>query len=176
MIKLRDEYELLKNKSLENQRKINLLKNNIFFKSFFELIDEKSKIKFELANLYIKIKTNEFSTCKHVLILTRVDHDYMEGRTYRYYGCIKCGLDQSVLSDNFSRNWLNDDQKIMYDYLQDHSLDNNINTGIHCDLELAKKIYSQIKKDHPNIYDEKALKYFKIEIEDNKDNIKKLNK
>ena len=39
-----------------------------------------------------------------------------EGRKYESCGCIKCGLDNSVLYE--SRDCLSGTQKIMYDYLK----------------------------------------------------------
>lgn len=57
----------------------------------------------------------------------------------------------------------------MYDFLKSQPvfIDSmkGINTKIPCDLNLAKAIYSKIKKAHPNIDDKTATKYFEIALD-----------
>lgn len=94
---------------------------------------------------------------------SKVEHDSWEGRVYKSCGCIKCGLDDSVLDKK--RKWLSFHQKIMYDYLKEKYL-KGYKTEIACDLDLAQAIYSKIKEAHSDIDDEMAIKYFKVALDD----------
>ena len=99
------------------------------------------------------------------MVYSKIDYDYYEGRTYKSCGCIKCGLDNSVL--NGERIWLSGSQKIMYDYLKKNYLSSDfggIQTGILCDIDLAQAIYKKIKSNYPNIDDAQAIKFFKVSL------------
>lgn len=110
--------------------------------------------------LYKAMKEEEYSTCKHILVYSKIDYDGFEGRSDKSCGCIKCGLDNSVLD----REQIYTDRIIMREYLEKHSL-NGIKTKIVCDLDLAKAIYSRIKEEHSDIDDELAIEYFKNALE-----------
>ena len=58
---------------------------------------------------------------------SKVEHDSWEGRVYKSCGCIKCGLDDSVLDKK--REWLSFHQKIMYDYLKESAIRNEKRTA-----------------------------------------------
>lgn len=114
------------------------------------------------------MKNEEYKCCEHILVYSEIDYDGYEGRTYRSCGCIKCGLDSSILKQD--REWLPFSKKIMYDYLREEYLSGR-ETEIVCDLDLAQAIYSKIRQTHPDIDDETAVKYFEIAL-DNIRNIK----
>lgn len=124
-------------------------------------------------DLYQKMKKKEYESCKHILVYSEIEHDMLEGRTYRRCGCIKCGLNESASSGY--RNFLPFSQKIMYDYISEHYLNGYIRDGIEtkiaCDLDLAQALYSKIKENHPDIEDDIVIKYFEIAL-DNIRNIK----
>ena len=56
------------------------------------------------------------------------------------------------------------EQRILYDFMKSHPSCYGINSNIICDLDLAKAIYARIKEVHPNIDDEKAVKYLKVAL------------
>lgn len=108
------------------------------------------------------MKNEEYKCCEHILVYSEIDYDRYEGRTHRSCGCIKCGLDNSVLSKKVGLTFY---QMIMYDYLRKRHLMGK-ETKIACDLSLAQAIYSKIKETHPDINDEMAIKYFEIALND----------
>ena len=109
------------------------------------------------------MKEQEYDSCSHVLVFSKIEHDRWEGRTYKSSGCMKCGLDNSVLDCH--RRYLPFDKAIMYDYLKkkgpSFTYRTGIETNIACDLDLAQEIYRKIKIAHPNIDDKTAIQYFK---------------
>ncbi len=117
----------------------------------------------EQLSLYRLMKEEEYNSCKHVLVYSRIDDDRHEGRSYKYSGCIKCGLDNSVLDSN--KDYFSSLEKIMYSSLIEQHL-TGAHTKILCDLDLAQAIYSKIKQAHPNIDDETAIDYFKVALND----------
>lgn len=144
------------------------LEENDAVKKYFELKDQNESLYEKQLALYKEIKNEEYECCEHIVVYSKIDYDRFEGRTYRSCGCIKCGLDNSILE--FKREWLSFDQRIMYDYLSKKYLSGK-ETKVACDLDLAKAIYSKIKETHPDIDDETVVKYFEITL-DNIRNIK----
>jgi len=141
------------------------LENNDIVRRYLELKKENDILYNKELKLYSSIKKEEYDECRHILVYSKIDHDRLEGRTYRCCGCIKCGLDTSVLDEE--SDYLTHTQKIMYDYLRKNHLNylNGIKTDILCDINLATSIYSKIKEAHPNIDDKTALKYFEIALD-----------
>lgn len=142
---------------------INKLKENEAVKKYIQLKEENDKLYEEQQRLYSKMKKEEYRCCKHILVYSSIDRDLYEGRTYRHRGCIKCGLDESILEYNSS--CISSNQRVMYDILSEKYI-TGIETKILCDLDLAKAIYSKINEKHPNIDDETATKFFVAALND----------
>ncbi len=135
-------------------------------KRYLELEKQNQSLYDQQLRLYRDVKMQEYSSCNHILVYSQIDYDRYEGRTHTSCGCIKCGLDNSVL--NGSRDWLTGTQKIMYDYLKKNYLSSNfggIQTEVICDIDLAQAIYDKIKSVHPDIDDETAVSYFEIALD-----------
>ena len=162
MSELKKEYDEITEQRAVVIDELKQLKNNEVVKRYLELKEKNDSLYDKQLNLYDSIKREEYDECKHILVFSKIDYDRYEGRTYRSCGCIKCGLDNSVLDQE--RDWLTHTQKIMYDYLRKNHL-NGIKTDILCDIDLATSIYSKIKEAHPNIDDETAIKYFEIALD-----------
>ncbi len=143
------------------------LAKNETVKKYFELCKQNDELASQQNDLYKQIKIGEYSSCNHIWVNTLHYCDSWEGRSYNYNGCVKCGLDMRVfhLMEN-CRNleWLTFDQRIMYDFMRNHSYKLGINTGLSCDLDLARAIYVKIKEAHPSIDDETAVKYLKVAV------------
>ena len=163
MSKTKQEYDKIIEQRTVIVDKIKELKNNEIVKKYLELEKENDNLYYRQINLYGKLKREEYDNCNHVLVYSKVEYDSFEGRSYKYCGCIKCGLDNSVLAEE--RDWLPYERKIMYDYLRKKYL-KGIKTDILCDINLATSIYSKIKESHPDIDDETAIKYFEVALND----------
>lgn len=64
------------------------------YDEIFELREQNE----ETLNLYQAMKMKEYECCEHILVYSEIEHDICEERTYKSCGCIKCGLDSSVLN------------------------------------------------------------------------------
>lgn len=163
-------------KTIINQ--INDLKNNDIIKKYFDLCNQNNELVSQQRDLYKQIKISEYSSCNHIWVNTLQDHDRYEGRSYNYYGCIKCGLDQRVfqLAEQYpDLNWLTFEQRIMYDFMKGRFCFRKSEDKILCDLDLAKEIYKKIKEKNPNIDDKTVEKYLKIELKNKEKNDLKSN-
>ena len=151
---------------------INVLAENETVKEYFALRKQNDKLASQQMDLYKQIKVGEYSSCNHIWVNTLHDYDSWEGRSYNYHGCVKCGLDRRVfhlMEILHSPDWLILDQRIMYDYMKNHSYKSGIDTNLLCDLDLAKAIYAKIKEVHPDIDDETAVKYLKVALHNIRD-------
>lgn len=148
------------------------LEENETVKKYFELCRQKEKLSIQQANLYRQLKAEKYASCNHIWVNTLHEYDSSEGRAYNYYGCIKCGLDERVFHQEELNglDFFTSDQRIMYDFMQEHDYKRGIWTNIFCDLDLAQVIYSKVKEAHPDIDDDTARKYFEIDL----DNIGKI--
>lgn len=156
MSKLKQEYDEVTEEREKIIEKIRQLEESEILKEYFELTKQNESLYNKQLSLYKDIKYEEYDSCEHILVDSKKDYDRWEGRTYRSKGCIKCGLDNSIL--DMDEKFLSPYGKIMYSYLRKKHLF-GIETNIACDLELAKAIYSKIKQAHPDIDDETAIKY-----------------
>ena len=173
MKNFKDQYDKIVSERKELIEQINSLAGNETVKKYFELCDKNNKLEIQQKNIYKQMKAGEYSSCKHVWVNTSHEYDSWEGRSYNYYGCVKCGLDQRVfqLMEIYRRpDLLTSNQRIMYDYMSDHlSYNYGINTELFCDLDLARAIYSKIMEAHPSIDDETAVKYLKVALHNIRD-------
>ncbi len=165
MSNLKEEYD----KIIEQRKKIleemKPLGENEIVKRYMELTEQNESLFNQQLSLYKELKMEKYASCDHILVYSQIDYDRYEGRTYKSCGCIKCGLDNSVL--NGDREWLSGSRQIMYDYLRKNRIYNKgIASEVLCDLDLAQAIYSKIKQAHPDIDDETARKYFEIALDD----------
>ncbi len=173
MENLKTKYDQIVSKRKELIEQINVLAKDETVKKYFELRSQNDELANQQKKLYKQIKVEEYSSCNHIWVNTLHDYDSREGRSYNYCGCIKCSLDRRVfhlMESYHSPDWLTLDQRIMYDFMRDnHAYEKGIETHILCDLDLAKAIYSKIKKVHPDIDDETAIKYFKVALHNIRD-------
>ena len=140
-------------------------------KKYFELRNKSEELLRKRNKLIEKKRINEFNNCEHLLVITRYDYDSYEGRSEKYYGCIKCGLNHEVLSKNhyiFGTDLLSHEEKIMYNYLKKYYMEGS-HIHVFCDMDLACAIYAKIKENHPDIDDETATKYFEIALDNMRD-------
>lgn len=167
-----EKYNEIIEQSKQIINKIEIFEESTIIKDYLELKKEEATL-FEIKHsLYKSMKKDQYASCSHILVYSDIEHDRLEGRTSKSCGCIKCGLDNSILSYNKKYlPFLPCDKRIMYNYLEKNSLTSEIDTKIACDLDLAQAIYSKIIEHNPDIDDETATKYFEIAL-DNIRNIK----
>lgn len=172
MESLKKQYDQIISERKELIEQINVLAEDESVKKYFELCQQNDKLARQQKDLYKQIKVGEYSSCNHIWVNTLHDYDSYEGRSYNYDGCVKCGLDQRVfhlMESYHSPDWLTLNQRIMYDYMRNHSYKSGIDTNLLCDLDLAKAIYAKIKEVHPDIDDETAVKYLKVALHNIRD-------
>lgn len=172
MENLKDKYNQVVSERKDIIDKINVLAENETVKEYFSLRQQNDELAREQNNLYKQIKVGEYSSCNHIWVNTLHDYDSWEGRSYNYHGCVKCGLDKRVfhlMESYHSPDWLTLDQRIMYDFMRNHSYGSGIDTNLLCDLDLARAVYAKIKEVHPDIDDETAVKYLKVALHNIRD-------
>ena len=162
------EYKKITKLKNEIQNQIQSLEDEDIIKQYLNLLIQKENINQKQKDLFKKIKNEEYSSCTHLWVETITD--YNNSKTpFRYHSCVKCGLDQGVIYlINHGQN-LSFEQKIMYDFLKNQNLDNQITTT-KCDLELALSLYNKIKENHPNIDDRVMRKYMEIALDNMRQN------
>lgn len=171
MSDIRKNYEEMLSEMKKINSRLEELMEDKQVQEYLTLDDQRLKLESELSELYTVMKKEEFSKCSHIWIPVSKNVDYYEGRSDIDYGCMKCGLDQRVLSASYPE-FLSVDDKIMYNYLRQHyAIHQGIKSHTLCDLDLARSMYSKIVEYHPDIDDSTALKYFEIAL-DNMRNIR----
>ena len=170
MSELEKELERLKDQRRGIIKEMQSLEKSEIIKRYFELKKLNEEMCRDEKKLYQKVKEEQFDSCNHILVYSDISYDEYDGHTCRRKGCIKCGLDESVLDRDI--DCLSDTQKIMRSYLKDlwFGIEDGIKTEISCDLNLAAAIYSRIKEANPLIDDELAVKYFKVALDDIRNN------
>ena len=162
----------VKQEKIENERKniiqeLKKLRESKIIKRYFELSSRNDELLSQQKKLIREIKMDEYKNCKHILIMTKYEPDYVEGRSEKYYGCVKCGLNNEIFTKTcgiYGTEFLTLEEQIMYDYIQMHHMG-----GIYIhklyDLEVGKSIYDNIKSTFTDMDDETACKYLEIALE-----------
>ena len=169
MSEMRESYErkLAEVKKIEVQ--LEELKKDKQVQKYLTLNDQRLELNSELLNLYRSVKKEEFSECSHIWVPISKTVDYYEGRYDIDYGCMKCGLDQRILSAS-NPSFLSVQDRVMYNYLLEHyAIRKGIKSHILCDFDLARAVYSKIVEYHPDIDDVTALKYFEVALDNMRD-------
>ncbi len=167
MDNLKKQYDQIVSERKDIIEQIKVLAENETVKKYFSLRELNDKLSKQQNDLYTQIKFGEYLSCNHIWVTTLHEYDSWEGRSYNYRGCVKCGLDRRVfhlMKSYHNPEWLTFDQRIMYDFMMNHSLNRGIDSNLLCDLDLAKAIYAKIKEVHPDIDDMTAIKYLKAAL------------
>lgn len=164
------EYNKIKEQRRKTLEEIYKLEETEEVRRYLELKEQESDLKEQEDISYKKMKKKNYKDCRHITIYTKIFDDYYEGKTYREVGCIKCGVDTSVL--DYEKKYLSLSDQAIFDYVKSYS---NVlfssKPTVSCDLSLATSIYSKILEKNPGIDDKLARKYFEIAL-DNIRNIK----
>lgn len=169
---LKKEYEQVISERKNITEQIKVLAENETVKKYFSLCEQNDRLSKKQRDLYTQIKFGEYLTCNHIWVTALHEYDSWEGRSYNYRGCVKCGLDRRVfhlMKSCHNPEWLTFDQRIMYDFMMNHSSSREIDSNLLCDLDLAKAIYAKIKEVHPDIDDVTAIKYLKAALHNIRD-------
>ena len=161
MSEIRNEYEEVTKTKKDITKELEELNNSESVKRYLELIKEQEVLSEKQKELYKEMKFEEYSNCKHIILTTSVHKDRIEGRMSCSYGCMKCGVNTNAYNSEYlRRNDLDFEDQVIYDYVRNHSI-RGTTCNVCCTIDLAQAIYSRIKKAHPDIDDETAIKYFK---------------
>ncbi len=164
------EYKQIVEERTKIINKLKELENNEIVKEYLTLQKQERALEIKQLKMYKEEKVKEYDSCNHIWVHVLHDYDSWEGRSYNYYGCIKCGLDQRVfeLMDRLrDKDFLSLDQQIMYDYLYGRSFivtGKGINTHLSCDFNLAKELYTKIKQEYQDIDDETTINIFEKKL------------
>lgn len=158
MIDLEREYEEIKEHRIVLDNELKRLENDPKVKKYINYKNQREKLNQMEISIYKTLKNEEYSSCNHILVFSMVNHD-LRGRTYKTCGCIKCGLNEEVLSKD--KKSLSFKESVMEDFLKkNNSYLKGKRIYVQCDLSLGEAIYSKIKNTNPDISDDLAIKYF----------------
>ncbi len=165
MIDLRKDYDDIKKHRKALVDELKELEKDEKVKKYIELEKQEKKCHEIQTKLYKNMKFEEYSECKHLLVYSRIDQDRREGRTYKFCGCIKCGLTDEVLDEALLEEDIKSlpyKEKVMHDYLTENHIWYLPGKQLHisCDLSLARGIYSKIMEANPDIDEKTAICYF----------------
>lgn len=166
--KLKQEYDEIKNKREDISKKIIKLRKDDKVQKYLSLVNEDKNLSLKEQETYETMKTQEYKFCLHLGVRTFIERDWIEGRVYEYLGCVKCGLDTSLLAkyNDDDLKYLSLEQRVMYQYLKNNPDDIiNLDLPVDCNLELAQAIYSKIIGNNPGIDNMTALKYLEIALQ-----------
>ena len=160
MKNLNKEYKEKINEWEEVKQEIRRLKQYKTVKRYLELEEESKIINKDLNNLYKKILYERYSNCNHILVMSDYDYDSYEGRSYRYYGCIKCGLDEGVINRGYG---LNKEENTMLELMNEYEVHRigGKQTGIACELSDARELYNEIIENDKDLSDDEIISIFK---------------
>ena len=110
--------------------------------------------------MYEKILLKRYANCEHVLVLSDVEHDYMEGRSYPYYGCVKCGFDSAVAHRGWGKN---KEEEKMLELMEKHKVYRvyGTYTDVACKVSVGKELWDEIKDKNPDLSDSEIISIFK---------------
>lgn len=168
--KLITKYEETRQKQENVHKELKELAQDDSVKRYIELQNSQSELIKESGKLYKEIKTQEFSSCKHIWIATSIERDSYEGKSYRHYGCIKCGLSEDIKNryawtykgkPYIGLSTIQLEQKAICDFLDKYPtvIFSGTHLNLKCDLNLARAIYFKVKASHPNIDDKTLISY-----------------
>lgn len=159
---LEQKRDRLRKKLIKNVSRIEVLEKEEIVREYKKLTETTTKDYKELEELNFQIVQDKMKNCSHIFIINQIDNIWDGHRTdtYKYCGCIKCGLDSRYTDNNYYASPL---QKKMVDIYKE-TLKNGIVIKDICSLDLARAIYSGILKVYPNIPDEVAINYFKVAL------------
>lgn len=139
-------------KKIDNE--ISILEKNDMVKRYLKLKDKEEQLDKKRESAYEEYVLNTYSNCKHVIMMSHYECDYMEGRSYRYYGCIKCGLDSKIYSDNLHYDLDLDigNACLMDKFFKSQNCYGGNNymlrfekIDLNCDISLARDKYNELK-------------------------------
>lgn len=153
--------------------KINTIENTDIFRLYKLFVNERKLLEEKKDNLYKKMMFEKFDKCHHFAVKSRFIYYGWGEKGTTCHGCIKCGLDNSVLQDVM----LNDDMLIMKAYFEkcnvyDFAKVYNIVLNLEDDEEIsyingyeqAKQFYRDVIKQNPNISNKELEELLKVEL------------
>ena len=152
MDNLEQEYLNIKAILNQKQKEIGQLYNEkVEVQNFLKLQKEIKKLQEQMQKIEKAINNQNWSTCKHIWLITKRNYDSGEGRTYNYCSCLKCGLSYEVFDEyeTKGKEVLNDLIKAqMFEFLLEHpsARYQGISSNYYVNLEEAQSIYRKIKK------------------------------
>ena len=152
--KLIEEYNEIRDTFFRNDAELCELKKNDVVKRYLELKAENYELIERKQGLLDRIKWYEYSSCEHILVKLK------NKKNHKF--CIKCGLNTS--KKNIDSSSLLPNERAMKKYLMYNEIE-GLNSDYDCEANIGVAIYSRIRKAHPGIDDETAIKYFEIALD-----------
>lgn len=168
------EYKEVLNEYFKVSDEINHIEQYKIIKKYLNLKEKQRLLDLKEIELYKQKLLNRYTTCHHILVETHTEayYDY-EGRTYHYYGCIKCGLDEAVIEREYG---LNREESMMLEVVKENRLYSihGKRTGIRCNIYDAREFYKELSEKYPDLDEETMIELFKKNFRNKVKTLKKL--
>ena len=126
MSDIRKNYEEMLSEMKKINSRLEELMEDKQVQEYLALDGRRMELEPELLNLHTDRKKEEFSKCSHIWIPVSKNVDYYEGRSDIDYGCMKCGLDQRVLSASYPKFLSVDDKVDVSEFKQKYQFSSTI--------------------------------------------------
>lgn len=128
-------------------------------------MSENAKLNEEFEMVTLDLETQKMMNCNHLFIIGEIirEEDACRIDKYPIHYCVKCGLNSLHLLNQTPTQFLTPLEIKMRSIYQKTSHHGVVVKEV-CSVDLAKKIYDDVKLLHPNISDEDLVDYFKIEL------------
>lgn len=150
------------NETLERQNtRIKQLQEKEDVKEYINLKGEQQNVKKELEELLEQMKFEKMRSCKHLFVMSdgiREKSGQRINKTGIEY-CIKCDLTTNITAKHFSTKLKKGMSNI---YLETQK--NSTRVRSICEIELAKEIFDNLKKEMPDVEEEILVPYLEEEI------------
>lgn len=156
---MNDEFEKLddllnkmnKTKKSITKRMTNL-KEDKNVKKYLKLEEDLEEINSNYDKVLYQHTLKKCECCDHLFVVSEVEEDYCEGRTYYEYGCLKCGIDTHLYELSDIERF-----KPYIEYMRNSHIMPKNNTGLYFnsfnDFLDAQKFYL----DNKDKYDDKEI-------------------
>ena len=159
------QYKDIEKKRNEVSKKLREILRDKNVQKYIKLLDEYEKLNDELKEVYKEALYKRYERCEHVLVCCGCKGELEYGnKPWSYYGCIKCGLTEEVLTTDYP---LTTQEKVMASYLKStiYKRINGKKIGVTLDLDEATSLYNDLKEKLPDYSEEELIEMFKTKVD-----------
>ena len=146
------------------QNRITTLKKDSNVKRYLKLENDLEEINQDYDDLKYQYTLKKCECCNHLFVVSGKEEDYIEGRTYYEFGCLKCGVDTHLYELNEIKGFAP-----YIEYMKNNHLTPQNNTGLYYnnfnEFLNARELYLELKEKNKAASDKEIIKMLKMNKE-----------